>query len=205
LAVAPSAAGSEAATRSTVPPVPRQVPQTGLNALYQSLVHGKRLMQPPGRFSDSMAQGLTFGLADEALAGVRAPLEVLTGRADTLGQGYNQALDQSRENVSAYRDRNPVAATGAEVLGGLLTGGTLAEGGATLMNTARPTVRNMIARGAGEGALYGGAYGFGTGEGGLENRALNAAGGGAVGALTGGAMGALGGRMASRAAKRAVP
>jgi hypothetical protein len=198
-------AGSEAATRSSVAPTPRQVPQTGLNALYQSLVHGKKLTKPAGEASDLIAQGMTFGLADEALAGVRAPLEMLTGRADTLGQGYNQALGQSRENVSAYRERNPVTATGAEVLGGLMTGGTLARGGATLMNTARPTVGNMIARGAGEGALYGGAYGFGTGEGGIENRAIGAAGGGALGALTGGVMGGIAGKMAKSAAGKAVP
>lgn len=200
-------AGSEAALGPATHEAPKMVPQTGIGALYKSLTTGQVPMElaNQGQFSDLLAHGLTSGFSDEMLAGLSAPVEVLTGRTKTLGEGYDAALKRARESVANYRERNPVSATGAEVLGGLLTGGTLAKGGATLMNVAKPTLLNMAGRGAAEGALYGGAYGFGSGEGGLENRAISAGKGAALGAATGGAFGGLGYGLASRAANKTIP
>jgi hypothetical protein len=166
-----------------------------------------------GNIMDLLEQGATFGFADEvgaAGAATGAFLKELpktwdVGQAGTAaGETYNRRLGEIRQGIESYRAEHPVLGTGAEILGGLGTAGTLAKQGATLLNVARPTIPNMMLRGAGEGAAYGGAYGFGTGEGGAENRLRSAAAGAAIGGVTGGVLGGVGSLAANRAAASAL-
>lgn len=174
--------------------------------------------QATGRPAD-LTDFTAFGLGDE-IAGAAAATKAVLGRAaadisegnlpslagmgEAGGEAYNRRVGEMRASMNNLRAERPVATTAAELLGGMAAGGTMAKGGATLLNAAKPTARSMIARGAGEGAAYGGAYGFTTGEG-TEDRLNRAVSGAGLGAVTGGAAGAVGARLARRQADKAVP
>ena len=127
-------------------------------------------------------QGLLMGYGDEAMAGIGAGYEALTSDA-SFGDAYDRRLGRERSRLKEFKQGNPIAAMGAEVVGALPTA-ILAPGGA-MMNAARPLAARMGA-GAASGAAYGGAYGFGQGEGGpagrVESMGAPAAIGGAIGA-----------------------
>ncbi|MFN0720493.1 hypothetical protein BCU39_008395 [Vibrio cyclitrophicus] len=101
---------------------------------------------------EGVAQGLTFGFADEALAGVRSAFGDET---------YVEARDDLRNNMAITREESPWAFAGGEFLGGASTAARLPyavwKGGASTMSN--------LAKLAGEGAAYGGLYGVGTSEG----------------------------------------
>ena len=159
-------------------------------------------------------QGLTFGFGDEIMAGMMTPVEAIKGAItgeddgkallDRVGDAYERNLTRERGKIAAAREEHPIATGVGEAAGGLVTGGNLSKGGVTLLNTAKPTATNMIARGAGEGAAYGAAYGLGEGEG-LDDRLNKAASGARIGAATGGILGGVAARGARKAAEAAVP
>ena len=161
-----------------------------------------------------LAKGATFGFSDELQAGLATPIELAIGAfkgtddgkglGDRIGDAYGRGLERFRRIEKEASERSPVASTIGEISGGLGTGGALQKGGATLLNTAKPTVASMAGRGAAEGAAYGGVQGFGTGEG-IDDRINRAVAGGGLGALTGGVMGAVGARGAQKAADATVP
>ena len=96
------------------------------------------------------AQGLSFGLADEATARLESILK---------NKPYEQALQESRAAYKQAQEANPITYTGSEIAGGVLpalipTGATQATGAASLGRLA------LI--GAGTGALSG--LGFSEGE-----------------------------------------
>lgn len=168
----------------------------------------------PFGLTDVVVHGATAGLADEVSGGAAATAEFLnslikTGgdigeSASSAGRAYDTRLGEFRGDLEKYRAEHPWLSTGVEMLGGLASGGTLAKGGASLMNAAKPTAAQLMLRGAGEGAAYGGAYGFGTGEG-AEDRLRSAATGAGLGSLVGGAVGGVGSKMASIAGRRLIP
>lgn len=128
----------------------------------------------------SIAQGASFGLADELEARARSFLPSET---------YEQAIKDVRGKLSAYREDRPLEALGYEVAGGLVTG--LAGGGRALAATAGRTgakaaaqeLAKAVARGATTSAIGQGAVSGAAGaEGGIENRLKGAAMGGAFGA-----------------------
>lgn len=169
---------------------------------------------PKAGLTDLATQGVSFGFGDEigasgAASGafLRSLLETgsIEQASQAAGEAYNQRLGELRQGIRDVRAEHPIAGTGAEVLGGLATGGTFAKSGLTLLNAARPTIPSMVTRGAIEGAGYGAIHGFGTGEGGVEDRARRAASGAAVGGATGGIMGLVGGAIAGRQARQNVP
>jgi hypothetical protein len=85
---------------------------------------------PPGEkvplgFGRTMAQGATFGFSDE-LAGLVKGLT--PGGPRGFKAGYKEGVEGEREKLHAYREQNPLAAIGAEALGGLATGFGLAGG-----------------------------------------------------------------------------
>ena len=120
------------------------------------------------------SQGGTFGLSDEAMAGMDA----------LLGGNYDRSLHNYRMNLEKARATHPVAAYGGEVAGAMAAPGSVAS--------SAPTAVGRVAAGAGMGAVQGGIYGFGTGEGGFVDRAKNGALGATTGAVVGGALPALG-------------
>lgn len=133
-------------------------------------------------------QGATFNTADEALAALQTPLEMIRQGTFDPREGYKYAkaredliLDDSRKNTG-------VAGTVAELGGGLLSGAGLARGGITAARALAPEA-GIIAR-SGASAVDAGAMGAvaGAGEGNsLSDRASNAIQGGALGAAVGGA------------------
>lgn len=151
--------------------------------------------EAPGALESAIhgvAQGMTFGFADEAIA----PL-----LAATTDLNRDQALRFTRDRIDLGREENPVSSYGGEIVGALAAPAAVLKGGSSLLG-------NMARSGAvagGEGLLYG----FGTGEGGVESRAKNAATTGLLAAALGGAAPVLGlaaknayGRFAENAAVR---
>jgi hypothetical protein len=91
----------------------------------------------------ALAQGVTFGSADELEAFIRSYLN--------SDKSYSELAKEIRTDIKDYRKNSPWAAYGLEILGSIPTG--IAGVGKTLAGTA---VRSGIASGV---------YGFNTGEG----------------------------------------
>lgn len=108
------------------------------------------------------AQGLTFGWADEAEAAVRA---LLREDGEDFEEAYSRNRDAIRQQVDAFRDQSPWAATGAEV-GGAIAGAFLpgvgTAGAASKFVAGAPTLIGRLARLGAVGAIEGGIYGAGT-------------------------------------------
>jgi len=120
------------------------------------------------------AQGLTFGFSDEIGAAVRAPFS---------DKKYSELRDESRFAMDRQRELHPWKTGGAELAGGLLTGGAggmRAAGGMA----ARQGLKAMAGQGAKIGTGYGAAAGLGYGEGeGIGGMAKDTAIGAGVGAV----------------------
>jgi hypothetical protein len=140
-------------------------------------------------------QGATFGGADEIMAGLSTPLEMIKHGTFDPREGYNYA--KARENLimDEARKKNGMLGAAAEVGGAVLSGGGLANAGMTL---ARPGMgmASRIGAGAAEGAGYGAVSGALDGGDSFSDRFAGAGKGALVGGLVGGgipAAGALGG------------
>ena len=133
------------------------------------------------------AQGLTFGISDEAEAAARAAAGYVASSLgfDVNSQSYDDALNEIRGNIKAYQTARPVEALAYEVGGAALPalGALIAAPftGGTSTAAAAPTL-GRIAKIA---ALQGAATAFGTGEGGFKARALRVPGGALAGAAGG--------------------
>lgn len=147
-------------------------------------------VEPPTERARAMAQGATFGFADEILAGLQAPFG-----PGSMGENYDAALQQERGVLKQYKKDYPLSSAAYEV-GGAILPALLTGGGSTAVSAARAGgVVGGLARGAISGAKAGAAYGFGTGEGGAMKRVAGMGAGAAYGGLAGGALGAAGGAL----------
>jgi hypothetical protein len=135
-----------------------------------------------------VAQGASFGAADELEAAVRAPFSDRT---------YGDLRDDIRGQNRAFAEENPKTAIGAQLAGGLLTGGA-AMRAFGMAGAAAPTAMGRIAQGAKAGAAGGGFAGTASSEGDFLDRIKSGAKGAAGGALAGTAI--AGGVEAFRAA-----
>jgi hypothetical protein len=134
---------------------------------------------------DNVLQGSTFGIADEITDRIGAGVASVA-----TGQKYGDMLKEARETTKARQDEQlqemPVTAIGANVVGGLLTGGAGAttKAGAAISNSLRNgNIAARVAKGAAVGATSGAAYGAGTAQDGqrLEGAASGAVAGGVIG------------------------
>lgn len=144
--------------------------------------------QAPGMFETGargIAQGLTFGLADESYGLTQGVANLLRG--GKFGEGYSRGVSDFRAREEAGRKENPITATLGEVAGGVGTGLGAARAGLTLMKGAT-SLPQAIGRGAIEGAGYGALHGAGTATGDLSNRLEGAQAGATTGAIVGGAV-----------------
>jgi len=125
----------------------------------------------------TMAQGLTFGGADEAEAWIRSQLN---------DEGYDEALADVRGRLEKYRESNPGSALFDEIGGAALPAiaAAFVSGGASVGGATSRLLPNL-AKMVGLGAVEGGTYAFLTGEDGIENRVKRVPGGLAVGAVGG--------------------
>ena len=130
-------------------------------------------------------QGVTFGFADE--------LEAMA-RAAASDRTYQQEVKDIREDIEEFRETNPVAAYGTEILGAIPTGVGLGIG------LLRAGIGTGVRGAAKLGAIEGGIYGTGEGEG-VEGTIKTAAIGTGIGAV-GGAVGEKVVEAATPAAKR---
>ena len=131
----------------------------------------------------AVGQGLLLGFGDEAEAGLK------TGFG--LFGDYGKAVGDIRGQVKDFAEENPLTALGAEIGGGLLTGGL---GAARAAGTAVGRKALEKAGTMGYGALVGGTEGaiVGAGKGeSAADRAVGAGVGGTLGTALGGALPAL--------------
>lgn len=151
--------------------------------------------QPETQRLRAAAQGLTFGLSDEALAAARHPISAAKAAMGDMAAGapYYGALESERGKLKQYREAYPVSSALWE-LGGAAVPAIAAEAvtGGTATPAVGATTAPLIARAIEAaprmirtGAALGGAYGFGTAEGGVGER------------IKGTGMGALGGAVAA--------
>lgn len=134
-----------------------------------------------GDFARMLAQGATFGFADE-LAGAGAAL--VPG-----GKGYTEARDESRQRVADLRELNPGASAVANVAGAV-PAALLPLGAAQGAVRAGGGLMGAIGRGTAVGAAEGALLGAGEAEGSPMQRAGQAVPEAAAGAALGGAIGA---------------
>lgn len=116
---------------------------------------------------NELLQGASFGLADEAV-----------GLVSTRGR------DAMRNTSKEFSARHPIMATGANIVGGLATGGLAGRGIAAGAKVLPKMVGRAVASTAGQGAIMGGAAGAGAAEDGAGSRVA----GGLVGAAGGAVM-----------------
>jgi hypothetical protein len=139
-------------------------------------------------YTRRLAQGATMGLADEIIAGLTTPLEMVRQGTFDPREGYNYA--KARENLLLEDSRNQTGLPGAavEALGGVATGGLLAKGGVLPTANLAPgaSLGAKIGVGMAEGAGIGGLYGAAEGEG-LQGRLQEGAKGAGIGLAAGAA------------------
>lgn len=150
------------------------------------------------------AQGLSFGLADEAVAGLKS-IPRLWGR----GQGWQENIANERAHYDQAKADNPEAYLAGDV-GGSVAGAFIPGVGLAGLGARGAGVGARLGGAAIRGGLSGAVNGAGRAEGNLLERADEAAIGGALGGVLGGTMGAVspalsnGGRWVNDATNRTV-
>jgi len=167
-----AAAAVEEMVKSAAPPVD---PSKTVAGTVKTAEGGER-----GSIVDPVLQGLTIGGSDE-LFGVAGGVGSVLG-GGSFAEGYDKAAEDARADLDAYRQRNPVISTIAEI-GGSIPTALIPVGGAV----RAATLGKRMLQGAGAGAVLGGTYGGLSSEGDLVDRGIGAAGGAVTGGLIGGA------------------
>jgi hypothetical protein len=147
----------------------------------------EKAAETPKQRVRTMAQGATFGFADELEASARS---LATGRP------YQEVVDEVRGGLKAYKEAYPKSAMAYEIGGAALP--ALIPGG-------QASIGRAIGRAGAEGA----AYAFGTGEGSARERAerlptgiFGGAAGGAAGYGVAKALGGLANKLADAARRK---
>lgn len=141
-----------------------------------------------GRLQRQVMQGLTFGAADEIIAGAMTPFEMVRRGTFNPVEAYNYA--KAREDIALEQDRSRDGVLGsvAEGVAGVASGVGAARAGLTAGRFLAPNA-GLGARslaGLADGIAYGGATGALTGSG--EGRLTGALNGAALGGVVGGAL-----------------
>jgi hypothetical protein len=147
-----------------------------------------RGIKTTGSLSRVLLQGMTFNSADDILAGLQTPIEMIKQRTWDPRGAYGHAKAREDLILEDARKDTGLAGTIAEVGGGVLSGTGLANAGVTAARWLAPSAGLMARSGA--AALDAGAMGAVSGAmdgNSLEDRGKNAAQGGLLGAAVGGA------------------
>lgn len=181
---------------------PAQAPKQDdpITAQVRSEIERDKKLGLPARagLTRQFAQGMTFNAADEILAGLSTPLEMISRKTLNPIEAFKYAKARENLELEEGRKENGALGTGMEVLGGVGSGVGLARAGLTL---GRPGMGLMGRTGAsaGDAALYGSVAGAMEGDS-LSDRAKNAMIGGLGGAVIGGAMPLAGAAISTAAA-----
>jgi hypothetical protein len=135
-----------------------------------------------------LAQGATFNLADEIMAGATTPLEMIKRGTFSPREGYNYAKAREDLIMEDARKNTGALGTAAEIAGGVGSGLGAARGGLTFARGLAPNA-GLLSRSfasAGDSAAFGALAGAGEGNS-LKDRFNSALLGGAVGGVLGGA------------------
>jgi hypothetical protein len=138
---------------------------------------------------EGIAQGVTFGFADEIEGGARALYGKLTGDQRPISELYSEGVSKPRGRAKDAALTNPWAFYAGEIGGGFALPGGLARAGISgpLARSAGQSLARRSVAAAKEGAAYGAAYGAGKSEGGPVNMLTDAG----IGLGTGAAVGSL--------------
>jgi hypothetical protein len=132
-------------------------------------------------------QGATLEAADEIMAGLSTPFEMIRQRTFNPIEAYKYAKAQEDLALEEGRKKAGWVGTAAEITGGIGSGIGLARGGITAARALAPNA-GLVARSgasAADAGILGGVSGFMSGDG-LEDRAKKGAIGGVLGAGIGG-------------------
>lgn len=135
-----------------------------------------------------LVQGATFNLADEALAGLTTPLEMIKRGTFSPREGYNYAKAREDLNLEDARKNTGTLGTVAEIAGGVGTGLGAAGAGLSFARGLAPNA-GLLSRSlasAGDSAAFGALAGAGEGNS-VGERFNSALLGGGVGGLLGAA------------------
>ncbi|BAQ90344.1 hypothetical protein [uncultured Mediterranean phage uvMED] len=146
----------------------------------------QNLTESDTEYLRSALQGILFGFGDEAEGLVFGLYDAAT-KGKSLGQAYKDARDNARKEIEQFRQDDPLAAYGTEVLASLPTA---LVGGAGLARAGVAAGKGLGAA-VGRGAIEGAAYGLGAGEGDAVDQAASTLLGGATGAALTGAVGGV--------------
>lgn len=144
-------------------------------------------------------QGMSLGFADEAIAGVRAGTEAMTGKDKSITdfpELYRQYQRLEQQKLEQAKERSPYAYMAGEVGGGIMSG--LATSGAGLVAGGAPAAVKGLApraiKAAQSGAILGGITGAGTSKGelGSQEQIADVLGSAALGGVLGGGLSAAG-------------
>lgn len=135
---------------------------------------------PTGSSLVPLAQGLTFGAADEILGGINGANEFLHG--GSFKHGYGEGVAKVRGVGQQFASEHPVASAALNVAGSIAP--VVATGGALALERGAAWGARAIAASK-AGAKYGAITGALSGDNGVVNRAKGALEGGAIGAALG--------------------
>lgn len=141
-------------------------------------------------------QGLTFGFSDEAGAGLAALAASLTSDAK-FSDAYNDIIKNVRGEQNAFREENPISSAGAQLVGGIASGGAGLAKAANALAPVGSSIAKSALVGSGAGAIEGGIAGAGFAD---EDKLEGAKTGTLIGAGTGFVGGGLGGYFSKRSA-----
>lgn len=135
--------------------------------------------------AQSVAQGATFGFADEIVGAGKALLN--REQDETFSEAYRRNRDRERERLGEFERAYPKTALASEIGGSLLGPGVAVARATGAGLHAAPTIGRMALRGAGAGAASGAAFGAGKAEE-MRDVPIQSAVGATVGGVIGGAV-----------------
>jgi hypothetical protein len=144
---------------------------------------------PKPGFARQFLQGATFNTADEVLAALDTPVQMIR-QGIGPGEAWNYAKAREDMMLDDAQKEAPVGSVVGQIMGGGLTGGALARAGATAIPAATArlgTVPGAIVGGVADGAALGAVSGFADGNS-LDERAGRAKWDAALGGAVGGGL-----------------
>jgi len=134
-------------------------------------------------YARAAMQGIMFGFSDEA-AGLFKGIYDAATKGKSFSEAYTEARDEARKNLDDFREDDPLAAYGTEIIASL----PMALLGGVGLVRAGVAAGKGLGAAVGRGAIEGAAYGLGAGEGDALDQAGSTLVGGATGAALTGAL-----------------